>query len=139
MKNRHVYVRPAREGEADTYFSWAVENADKNEFDKEVARFPTSTTWCAYDKDGPLAYQTIQRPFMLESIAPRPGATKFQTAQALGELTKNAISQASIVGAGEIYFLGSDAPTSDFATNQVFEKLPFSIYRLKIKDLSSCA
>lgn len=137
MNRRHVYVRPAESHESQMFFDWAVENA-KGEFDPQVALFKSSTTWCAYDKTGPLVFQTIQRPLMLESLAPRPGATKEQVAVAMKELTQNAITQASIVGAGEIYYLGSDEDTDEFATNQIFERLPYSIFRVKIKDLS-CA
>ena len=75
---------------------------------------------------------------MLESLAPRPGATKEQVAVAMKELTQNAITQASLAGAGEVYFLGSNEGTDALATNQIFEKLPYSVFRLKLKDLS-CA
>lgn len=136
MKNkRHVYVRPAEAHEGQLFFDWASENPH-GEFDPEVAKFRSSTTWCAYDKDGPLVFQTIQRPLMLESLAPRPGATKEQIAVAMKELTQNAITQAHLAGAGEIYYLGSDEGTDALSTNQIFEKLPFSVFRVKIKDLT---
>src|ERR1035441_723698 len=107
---KRTYVRPVRNDEGQLYFSWAKENP-VNEFDPAVALFPSSTTWCAYDSDGPVAYQTLQRPIMLESLAPRPGATKIEIASALKELTQNAITVAHSQGAGEIYFLGSDEDT----------------------------
>ena len=116
------------------YFDWATENK-ANEFDPQVALFSSSTTWCAYDKDGPVAFQTIQRPLMLESLAPRPGAARLQIASALRELTQNAITQASLSGAGEIYFLGSSEETNEFATNNIFEEVPMKIFRVKLKDL----
>jgi len=130
-----VYVRPIRPDEADQYFSWGIENADKNEFDPAVALFPSSTTWCAYDGTGPIAYQTLQQPIMLESLAPRPGLSPVQVASSLKELTKNAITFASTKGAGEVYFLGSDEDTETFATNKIFEQLPFKIFRVKLADL----
>jgi hypothetical protein len=136
--NKHVFVRPLdninHPKDGQMFLDWAAENP-VNEFDPEVAKFKSSYTWCAYDKDGPLAYQTIQRPLMLESLAHRPGATKQQTAIALRELTQNAITQSQLLGAGEIYYLGSDTPTNDMATSQVFEELPYKVYRLKIKEL----
>jgi hypothetical protein len=135
----HVFVRLAKEVDGQLYLPWAAENADKNGFDPEVPFFSSSRTWCAFDKDGPLAYQTIQRPVMLESVAPRPGATKEQIAVALKELTQNAVTHAFSEGAGEIYYLGTDADTDAMATNQVFEKLPNSVYRLKLKDLTTCS
>lgn len=135
--NRRIFVRPVQQNEGQLYFDWARENP-VNEFDPDVALFPSSNTWCAYDKDGPLAFQTVQQPFMLESLAPRPGATKQQIALALKELTENVITQAHIKGVGEIYFLGSDADTDAMAKNQIFERLEFPVYRVKLKDLS-CA
>jgi hypothetical protein len=130
-----VYVRPIQPDEATTFFSWAVENADKSEFDPAVALFPSSSTWCAYDKTGPLAYQTLQQPIMLESLAPRPGLSPVQISLCLKELTKNAITQGSIKGAGEIYFLGMDEDTNQFAENHIFEEVNMKIFRLKLADL----
>lgn len=136
MPNR-IYVRPAQAHEGQLVFDWGMEN-DKGNFDPEVARFKSSITWCAYDKDGPVCFQTIQRPLMLESLAPRPGATRQQIASAMKELTQNAVSQAHVMDAGEIYFLGSDEDTDGFATNHIFEELPYKVFRLKIKDLTKC-
>jgi hypothetical protein len=135
MNKRHVYVRPIWDSEGKQFMDWALENAH-GEFDPQVPLFGSSTTWCAYDKDGPLVYQTIQRPIMLESLAPRPGATKEQIALAMKELTQNAITLAHSTGAGEIYYLSSDSDTDKMAGNQIFEKLPFSVYRTKLKDLT---
>lgn len=129
-----IYVRPAQSHEGQLVFDWGTENA-KGNFDPEVARFGSSITWCAYDADGPVCFQTIQRPLMLESLAPRPGATKQQIASAMKELTQNAITQSWVMDAGEIYFLGSDEETNDFAVKKLFEKLPYTVYRLKLKDL----
>lgn len=129
-----LYVRPAQAHEGQLFFDWGTENA-KGNFDPEVARFKSSITWCAYDADGPVVFQTVQRPLMLESLAPRPGATKQQVALAMKELTQNAITQASILDAGEVYYLGSDADTDEFATSHIFEELPYKVFRVKLADL----
>jgi hypothetical protein len=135
MKTRHIYVRPAAAGEAQLVYDWAAENSH-GEFDPEVVRFPSSRTWCAYDKDGPLVFQTTQQPLMLESLAPRPGATKEQVAMAMKELTQNAITQASIGGVGEIYYLSSDPDTDKLAANQIFEEVKMKVYRVKLRNLT---
>ena len=132
--SKPVFVRPVRPDEGQMFFDWSKENPE-NEFDPQVALFPSSTTWCAFDKDGPLAFQTIQRPFMLESLAMRPGATNMQTASALRELTQNAVTQAAGNGVGEIYFLGSSEATNDFAKAHIFEELPYKVFRVKLRDL----
>lgn len=77
----------------------------------------------------------LQRPFVMESLAPRPDATKHEISAALKEFTQNAVTQAHIQGAGEILFLGTDQGTDHLAENQIFEKLPYVVYRLRIKDL----
>lgn len=135
MNKRHVFVRAAKPEEAQMFFDWAKENTH-GEFDEEVARFSSSVTWCAYDKDGPLVFQTVQRPLMLESLAPRPGATKEQVALSMKELTQNAVTMAHSMGAGEIYFLGTEDGTNTMAENQIFEELPYKVFRVKIKDLT---
>ena len=131
---KHIFVRAIRPEEAQQFLDWSLENP-KNEFDPAVALYPSSPTWCAFDEDGPLAFQTIQRPFMLESLAMRPGATKRQAANAMREFTQNAVTQAYGNGVGEIYFLGSDADTESFATNQLFEALPYKVYRARLSNL----
>jgi len=130
-----IFVRPAQTEEAQQFIDWANENP-VNEFDPEVAKFPSSVTWVAYDQDGPVAFQTIQRPLVLESLAPRPGLSKLQTAQVLKEFTQNAVTQAHLQGAGEILFLGSDPVTDEFASNHIFERVYLPLYRVKIKDIS---
>ncbi len=135
MRN-HVFVRQAKEIDGQLYFPWAKEHESVNAFDPDVALFPSSRTWCAFDKDGPLAYQTIQQPMMLESLAPRPGSSKEQISIALRELTQNAVTQAFSSGVGEIYYLGTDADTDTLATNHIFEKLPYPVFRCRLKDLS---
>jgi hypothetical protein len=134
MSNR-VYVRPIHPQESEMFLGWALENS-KGNFDPETPRFPSSRTWCAYDKDGPLVFQTVQQPLMLESLAIRPGASKEQVASAMKELTQNAITQAHLGGSGEIYFLSSDKDTDEFASNKIFEELPYRVLRVKLKDLS---
>ena len=137
MNKRHVFVRPILETEGQQFLDWSLENSH-GEFDPQVPLFNSTRTWCAYDKDGPLVYQTVQRPLMLESLAPRPGTTKEQVAIAMKELTQNAITQAHLGGSGEIYFLGTEDGTNNMATNQIFTKLPYSVYRAKLKDMTTC-
>ena len=50
-------------------------------------------------------------------------------------LTHNAICQAHIMDAGEVYYLGSDEDTDKFSTNRIFEELPYKVFRVKIADL----
>ena len=134
-----IFVRGVRQSEEQMLVDWATENAEKNGFDPAVLYFPTTYTLCAYDKEGPVAFLPVQTPFMMESFAPRPGIGKLQSAAAFKELTQYLVSQAHLRGVGEIYFLGSDKDTNDFATGQIFEELPYRVYRAKLKDLEQCS
>jgi hypothetical protein len=72
----------------------------------------------------------------MDSFAARPGATKLQIATAMKELFQETVTQAHLKGVGEIYFLGTQDGTNHMTTNQeVFEKLPWSVYRVKIREL----
>lgn len=133
MRN-HIYVRPARREDCDLFLEWSRTNP-ANGFDPEVAKYPSTITWCAYDRHGPVAFMPMQVPLMMESLAVRPGASKSDVAIALKELTQQFVTQAHIRGAGEIYYLGTDDGTDALAANQIFEKLPYSVYRVRVKDL----
>jgi hypothetical protein len=71
----------------------------------------------------------------MDSLATRPGATRLEIAEALKELTQQFVTQAHIRGAGEILFMSTEEGTDHMAENQIFERLPYAVYRLKIKDL----
>lgn len=132
---KHVYVRPAKQEDAEIFTEWS-RNTPNNAWDAEVAKYPSTITWCAYDHNGPLAFMPMQCPLMMESIASRPGADKKEIAVAMKELTQEFVTQAHIRGAGEIFFLGSEEGTDHMAANQIFEEVPYKVYRLRIKDLS---
>lgn len=130
----HLFVRPARPEDSEQFLEWS-RNTSNNGFDPEVARYPSTITWCVYDKSGPLAYMPMQCPLVMDSLASRPGASKSEIASALKELTQEFVTQAHIRGSGEILFLGSEEGTDRLATNQLFEELPYKVYRLRVKDL----
>jgi len=136
MRRNHLYVRPARAEEADQFKEWSLANP-KGNFDPAVAAYPSTITWCVYDEYGPIAYMPMQCPLMMESLAPRPGLSDIEKARAMKELTQQFVTQGHIQGAGEIYYLSSDPDTDKFATNQIFEELPYKIYRVRVRDLEN--
>lgn len=131
---RHIFVRPVRSEDAAEFVEWSLNNP-KNGFDPEVVKFPSTVVLCAYDQSGTLAYMPIQSPLFLESMAIRPGLDTRTVALTMKEFTQAAVTQAHSQGKGEIYFLGTEQNTDELATNQVFERLPYSVYRVKLKDL----
>ena len=135
MAHNLVFVRPAKPGEGQMFSDWSKENP-VNGFDPKAALHPSTFTLCAYDKDGPLAFQPVQQVFMMESFAPRPGSTKHQNAVALKEIFQETVTQAHIKGVGEIYYMSTDPGTDNMTTNQeVFEELPYKVFRVKLASL----
>lgn len=134
MRKNHIFIRPATREDGQLFAEWS-RNTPNNAWDPDVALYPSTITWVAYDRSGPLAFMPMQCPLMMESIASRPGASKSEIAVAMKEFTQMFVSQAHIRGAGEIYFLGSESGTDHMAENQIFEKLNYTVYRVKLKDL----
>lgn len=135
---RWIFIRPAKPEDAEQFLEWSLATKG-NEFDPAAAKHASTITLCAYDQTGPLAYlplqQPIMQPFFLESLAARPGLTKAETAAVLKEFMQAAVTLAEIKGVGEIYFLGTEEGTDAMAANQMFEKLPYTVYRVRVKDL----
>jgi hypothetical protein len=132
MKRSYVFVRPATPADAATVIEWSKNTP---ECDYKAGLYRTSFTLCAFDKDGPLAYLPVQMPLVFEALATRPGATPQEVALALKELVQECVTQAYIRGAGELYFLCTEESAKEFATNQVFEELPWRVCRMKLSDL----
>lgn len=153
----HIYCRIARETEARVFFEWAMANGERNDFDPMVVTYENTITACAFDEDGPLAFLPLQQPLLvdaeskprpvaetpmfLEGMAFRPGISKLDTSRVMKELLQFAVSLGFLKGTGEIYFLGSDEGTDTLAANQIFKRLPHTVYRLRLSDLEkkTCA
>ena len=128
-------MRQARPDEAATFTKWAL-STPGNEIDSGVLTYKTTTARVAFDSDGPIVFQIIQRPLHMDSIAVRPGAAPHEVANALRALLQDTISTANAEGSGEVYFVGSEDTVPTIVQNQgLFEKMPYSLYRLKLKDL----
>lgn len=131
---KHIFVRPARPEDAEKHVAWS-RSTPNNLFDPALAGYKSVMTLVAFDKNGPLVFMPAQRPIMLESLAIRPGADPVDVAVALKELTQAYVTTCFQVGADELYFLCQDDSTQTFAAKNGYEKLPWSVYRLKPADL----
>lgn len=131
---KHVFVRPARPADKDKFVEWTL-GTKNNLFDAGVLTYPNSYTRCAFNQNGPIAFIPVQRPLMLEWLAINPEADKLEVAIALRELVQDAVSQAYQQGSGEIYFLCNEPTTEKLAAANGFEKIPVSVYRMKLSDL----
>lgn len=127
-----IFVRPARSSEAGLFIEWAK---NQPEWDAFIGLHPGTFTICAYNKEKIVAFLPIQQPYMYETFAPNPEATDLELASAMKEFTQFLVSQAHLKNVAEMYFLGSNDDTDSFATNHLFEKVPMSVYRVRVSDL----
>jgi hypothetical protein len=132
---KHLFIRPARQEDMALFVKWTMDGLERNGADPDVVGYPTTFVLCAYDSKGPLVYMPVQQPLFLDSLAIRPEADATDVACAIKDLFKAAVMQAHLKGSGEIYFISDEESIQQFAKNQVFEKLPVNIYRVKLSDL----
>lgn len=135
MRNR-LFVRPAKPNEAEKMLEWGLKTPE-NHFDPDAVVYPTTYTLCVYDKDGPFIFMPVQQPQLIDAIAVKPGTDARKAALGLKALVESVVTQSHIKGSGEVLFLATKEETCEFASNQVFEELPYRVFRLKLKDLES--
>lgn len=128
-----VFVRAARPTDRDLFIKWITETPH-NEADPNVVGYRSTTFRCAYNPDKIVGYLPLNRPIHLESLAWNPEATGTERAAAIRSLVQDAVRSAEEEGVGEIYFAASEDSLPRFAEKYGFEKLPFSVYRIRVKD-----
>lgn len=131
---RQIFVRGAREADYKTLVLWAGANPA---WDPRVFQYQGTITLCAFSGADIVAFMPVQQPLLMEAIAFHPMATDTQRALAMKELTHSLITQASLSGKGEIYFLGSDEATNAFAEHQGFKLVDMPVYRCILQGLES--
>lgn len=127
-----IFIRPVRPSDATNIIEWS-----KNQpgWDAFIGCHPGTFALCAYNKNKIVAYLPVQQPFVYETFAPNPEASEAELALSMKEFTQFLISQAYLKNVAELYFLSTDVATSDLAEGHIFERLPYSIYRVKVADL----
>lgn len=131
---RHIFVRQARPSEAEMFKKWSEETKN-NLCDPAVPLYPSTTTRCAFDNNGPIVFVPFQRPIMLDALAINPESDSLSVALALKELTQDAVSTAYDEGRGEVYFLCHDDSTIQFATKHAYEEVKVKLFRIKLNAL----
>jgi len=129
-----IFVRPFRSEDTEKLLTWSTRNPA---WDKDILKYPSSRALVAFNSTGTVAFLPIQQPLMMEAMAFHPLVTDPQKALAMKELTHGLILYTYSLGAGEIYFLGSDETTNDFAQRQGFRKLEWPVYRVRVQDLEA--
>lgn len=132
----HIWVRKAEQRDVAQLGQWLV-NTPHNLFDRDVFFYPQTTTNVAFKREKKIAFMPMQLATVLESLAINPEASPRETAQALAELVKVAVTQSRERGIKEIYFVCKDESTAEYAKRHYFEELPHRTFRLKIDSLES--
>ena len=114
--------------------SWGSANPA---WDAKILNYGSSFALAAYNNSGTLGFLPVQRPLVMEAMGFHPLATDPQKALVMKELTHGLILQAYGFGAGEIYFMGSDNGTNDFAERQGFRRVDIPMYRVRLADLET--
>jgi hypothetical protein len=129
-----VFVRPAREEDLKKLLSWAEANPAT---DAKVFTYKNTYTLCAFTSSGVVAYLPVQQPLMMEAVAFHPLATDQYKALAMKELTHALVTSAYLGGSGEIYFLGTNEGTNEFAEKNGFKQVDVPVYRVRVSDLEA--
>lgn len=130
---RNINVRDVTPDDAQKFIEYEMGTAG-NLFDPEAGLYPSSFTLCAENKQGPVVFMPAQQPLMLESLGISPEADKVDILISLRKLFRQMVEIAKHRGCGEIYLGCSDESTVALIKRDGFEEVPFTMYRLKIKD-----
>lgn len=130
---RNITVRLAEPKDAELFLKYEAETKN-NLWDPAAGLYPSSFTLCTENEQGVVMFLPVQPMLMLESLAIRPESDPKDVAFSLRKLIDQLVDTAKKLGMGEIAFVCKDSATEKFAEHHGFEKLPWNLYRLKIKD-----
>lgn len=132
-----LLVRESKAAKPDQLIEFAQTTRDGDLIDLDIFNHASTFTLEAFSKDGVHGYSPIAQPLMIEHLVFRPGLTERQTAQAIVRLAEHAIEEAFRRDVGDVYFLGHDESTCDFAEKYGFmelSKLGLRCYRLNLRE-----
>ncbi len=113
-------------------YPWLQANSQKNNVDWDVLEYPATEILTATDGEKNILHVPIQRCYFVESLGISPDASPLEVVKALYGVMQ-IVRYASIEnGQREIYFLGSDTQTNEFAEKHGFERVNLPVYRMKI-------
>jgi hypothetical protein len=128
-----IFVQVAGPQELQQLMKWGAEGED-NFLDPSVVFYPSTMNLRATQGKDTVMYMPVQTAFVLESLAINPEARKHEITVALREMVISLRLIAQQRGIGEIYFLGTNDKTNEFAKAHGFEELPWRAYRMKTFD-----
>jgi predicted peptidase len=132
--SRHVFVKLAQVEDKEEFAQWSAGTKD-NLCDADPLTYAGTIVLKAFDKDGAIVYVPVQRPAMMEALAINPERSAVDVAVALKELTQALVTKCYMENCGEIYMFCKEESTQKFAEHQLFERLEWACYRVRLKDL----
>jgi hypothetical protein len=134
--SKQVWVRKLVERDLPRFTQWITRIADANILDPSVVTYPATTVLCAHT-DKPRLYMPVQKVPMLESLAPAPDLSPLEFAECIKQLVKAVVMAAGNEGMREVYFLCKDDNVIKLAERHHFERLPYTVMRLKLDKLET--
>jgi hypothetical protein len=130
-----MHTHTARQASGEEFpqlVEWMHANRAANRYDPEIFSYH-STRVIAVDRDEePILYLPYQLVIMTESLAPRPGLSKRETAVGLRAAIHHVARIAKHSKIAEMYFLGTDDETVEFAKQHGYEEVKdVRVMRLK--------
>jgi len=123
----------------DRLKEFATTTVDGHLIDFDVFNHDSTFTLEAFGKDGTRCYSPIAQPLMIEHLIFRPGLRVSDKGQAIVRIAEHVIEEAYRRGVGDVYFLGHDQSTCDFAERYGFIEMskmaePLRCYRMNLRE-----
>lgn len=140
---KRLLIRTAAKRKPALLEEWATTTRDGHLLDLDVFKHDSTFTLEAFARDGVHAFSPIAQPLMIEHLIFRPGLSVAETGQAIVRLAEHAIEEAYRRDVGDVYFLGHDASTCEFAERYGFTEVsklenPLRCYRMNLLETFGC-
>lgn len=135
---KRLLVKP-RPDCPEQLLEFARTTRDGNLIDLDVFNHASTFVLEAFGKDGTHGFSPIAQPLMIEHLIFRPGMSVAETGQAIVRLAEHAVEEAYRRDVGDVYFLGHDESTCQFAEGYGFLELskldpPLRCYRMNLRE-----
>ncbi len=98
--------------------------------DADVLAYPATTILVAEDgKD--TVFMPVQTAFLFETMGYKEGISDLALASAMKLFTQILVWEGRKAGHGELYFIGTNEETNQFALNNGFEEVKYRVFRLR--------
>lgn len=120
-------------------FEFARTTRDGQLIDLDIFKHDSTFILKAFGKSGVRGYSPIAQPLMIEHLIFRPGLSQSETANTIWLLAEHTIEEAYRRDVGDVYFLGHDPSTCEYAERHGFKDIalldpPLRCYRMSLRE-----